>query len=140
MQRHLLIIDDDDDDFDFIQMGSEDVPNLSCAHAKNALTGIERLRSGLYDVVLMDMNMPLISGLECLKMIMEKEAVRDIPIFIYTTEDSDARCDEARQVGAIDCLRKPYSIPALTELITQVLARSEERAMRFRLQQGRGSG
>jgi CheY-like chemotaxis protein len=139
MERHLLVIDDDDDDYDFIQMGLEKLSGVLCVRAKNAQKGLEMLRTGQHDVVLVDMNMPLINGLECLRMIKADPAISRIPIFIYTTENSDALCEEAGRVGAIDCLRKPYSIPAFAGLIRHVLDLSEEQAIRLRHQQGKGN-
>ena len=99
MERHILMIDDDEDEYTFLKEVVDEMPNVKCSYAGNARTGMELLRTGRYDVVLVDMNMPLINGLECLKWIKEDVATSHISAFIYTTCNTDELSAEAHETS-----------------------------------------
>ena len=139
MERHILMIDDDEDEYNFFKLGLEDMPGVKCSYAGNARIGMELLASGLYDLVLIDMNMSLVNGMECLKRIKADDTICNIPAFIYTTGNTEELSNEAAKSGAIDCYKKPYSLGELKNVIKKMLLLSELQAVRFRHRQGKGN-
>jgi CheY-like chemotaxis protein len=121
MKTHLLLIDDDIDEFDFIAPLLRDMPTLKFSYACNGRNGIELMAAELPDVVLLDMNMPAMNGLECLKKIKKTEALKSIPVFMYSNGYSDDLAREARLLGANDCFKKPASERLLRKILSQVL-------------------
>lgn len=113
-------------------------PNVKCSYAGNARTGVELIRSSRPDVVLIDLNMPMVDGLECLRKIKRDAALKDIPIFIYTTNNKGEMCDLALEEGAIECVKKPNSFEVMRETVCKILIASETQALRFRQRQGKG--
>ncbi|MBN1480184.1 sigma-54-dependent Fis family transcriptional regulator [candidate division KSB1 bacterium] len=75
------------------------------------------------DVVLCDINMPKLNGLELLKLLRTMELKRDIPPFIVvvTAYGSEKIAVEAMKAGAFDYLSKPYDIDELRLLVKKIL-------------------
>jgi len=121
MKKHLLLIDDDIDEFDFIARIIEEMPMLKFSYASNGKNGLEQMANDMPDIVLLDMNMPAMNGLECLQKIKKTETLKSIPVYMYSNSHTVSFVNEARQLGATDCLKKPGSIEILREMITRVL-------------------
>jgi len=85
-------------------------------------------RSGAFDLVLMDANMPVMSGVEALRDIRASEAdgVR-IPVWMLTANVSDEDVARYREAGADGVLRKPLDAAALFAVLTDVAAGVEDR-------------
>jgi CheY-like chemotaxis protein len=91
------------------------------AFAYNGIEAIERTRELLPDVILMDIQMPGIDGLEAIRRIRADERTRSIPIIALTAlamQGDQARCLEA---GANDYLSKPVSLKGLAQRISELI-------------------
>lgn len=132
MLRHLLLIDDDEDESDFFSLVLEQLPPVKYSFADNARLGLELIKKERPDLVMLDMNMPAVNGLECLKEIRRHDELRHIPIYIYSNSNDDGLSRAALQNGASGCLKKPQSIEVLKKLIEKTLADTETEAIRFR--------
>jgi Response regulator containing CheY-like receiver, AAA-type ATPase, and DNA-binding domains len=72
-------------------------------------------------LVLLDWNMPLTNGFECLKTIRAAEATRNLPVIMITAESQKSRVVEAIQQGASNYLVKPFSRDKLRDVINDTL-------------------
>ena len=81
------------------------------------------------DLVLMDLHMPGISGLELTAVIREQERFADLPIVFLSVELEASRQLDALRVGADDFLAKPVPPPRLVACVRQRLARARHRAL-----------
>ncbi|MGE4552551.1 MAG: diguanylate cyclase [Desulfovibrionaceae bacterium] len=79
--------------------------------APSALDALNLLDSQAHtiDLVLMDLNMPDMDGIEALRRIKAGGPMRDIPILMVTADDSDANLERAFEAGATDYITKPVS-------------------------------
>ena len=96
--------------------------HLGIAHADEASDGaeaVERCRGRRYDLILMDWNMPTMSGIDALKAI--RKLGSKAAIVMVTTESEKARVVEAVQDGADSYVIKPFQIPVFVERIEAVL-------------------
>jgi DNA-binding response OmpR family regulator len=87
----------------------------------NALEGIERAVSGSFDVVVLDLGLPDLDGVEALRMI---RAVSEVPVVVATARDDEQDIIDVLNKGADDYVVKPYSADHLEARIRAVLRRS----------------
>jgi two-component system KDP operon response regulator KdpE len=88
---------------------------------KNGEAALERLRDQRFDLILLDMNMPGIGGLETCRAI---RAQSEIAIIMLTVRDSEADKVEALDAGADDYVTKPYNPPEFLARIRAALRRT----------------
>jgi two-component system chemotaxis response regulator CheY len=90
-----------------------------------ASSGFEALRSlprEQYDLVVTDINMPDINGLELVSFLKNNEVYRQIPLVIVSTEGSDRDRDKGLELGADAYLVKPFEPETLREVARDLLA------------------
>jgi len=89
-----------------------------------ASSGFEALRllpHEKVDLILTDINMPDINGLEFISYIRNNPNYRDIPVIIISTEGSQKDIDKGKQLGANEYLVKPFEPSQLQELVRAYL-------------------
>jgi two-component system chemotaxis response regulator CheY len=79
-----------------------------CMEAGNGREALERLKGNWVDVIVSDINMPEMGGLELLLVLSQDELYRNIPVIIVSTEGSSERMKEALQRGAKGFIKKPF--------------------------------
>lgn len=127
MKRHLMLIDDDIDEFDFITCLLEEMPSLKVSYACNGSSALKQMSDDVPDVVLLDMNMPAMNGLECLKKIKTSAKLHSIPVYMYSNCRTANFITEAKELGATDCFKKPTTVDVLRKILVIVLNDSDER-------------
>jgi two-component system KDP operon response regulator KdpE len=90
------------------------------ADARTGEDGLDELRSGTYDLVLLDMNMPGLGGIETCRLI---RATSEIAIIMLTVSNSEKDKVDALDAGADDYITKPFSTPELLARIRATLRR-----------------
>jgi two-component system chemotaxis response regulator CheY len=88
-------------------------PGLSFAHAASGLEAIERLSLKRFDLVLLDLNMPDIGGIEVVEFIRGQDKLRALPIVIITTRGDEGSRARALGAGANRFMTKPFTPDAL---------------------------
>jgi two-component system, chemotaxis family, chemotaxis protein CheY len=117
----ILVVDDSKVMRDMIIACLRAEPGLGFAHAGSGLEAIEKLSLRRYDLVLLDLNMPDIGGIEVVQFIRGQDQLKRLPIVIVTTrgdEDSKAR---ALGAGADRFLSKPFSPEAILAVVRELL-------------------
>ena len=107
--RHVLVADDEPHIGRIIKMKLEQGPfRVSLAHdGREALDMLER--AGDVDLVLLDLMMPNVSGLDVLAQIRADERYRDLPCIILTAAGQEQQYRQAMALGATDFMTKPFS-------------------------------
>jgi two-component system KDP operon response regulator KdpE len=88
--------------------------------ARTGEEGLEELRNSNYDLVLLDMNMPGMGGMETCRMIRSSS---DVAIIMLTVNNAERQKVEALDAGADDYVTKPFSTPELLARIRATLRR-----------------
>jgi two-component system chemotaxis response regulator CheY len=91
------------------------------AEAGNGAEALAEIQKGPPDMILSDINMPVMDGLEFLKNLATVEAAKGIPVIMITTEGSEARVVEALSAGAKGYLRKPFTSEQVKERVAPLL-------------------
>lgn len=89
--------------------------------ADDGSTALPKLQANSYDVVLLDWNMPTMSGLELLKAIRSDDNLKSIPVIMVTAEALKDNIVAAAQAGVNDYVVKPFTAGALEEKLKKVL-------------------
>ena len=91
---------------------------------KNGISAIGKLKTERYNLVLMDMQMPIMDGLEAMREIRKDPAApyRDIPIIAFTASISENAPEKCLAAGANDYLPKPYKVDNLKEKIFKLVS------------------
>ena len=121
--KKVLIIDDEPDTITFLGTWLEDLGYATCA-ASDGLGGMEALLSERPDLVLMDLKMPNLSGVQLYRQILGHEELAALPVIFITgvAEVSlfDGSCERLPEPAA--CLAKPVDLQKLLDAITAALA------------------
>jgi len=97
------------------------LPMDEVLHAANGVQALDILKERWVDMVLADINMPVMNGLDLVKAMKSNPQWSDIPIAIVSTEGSRTRIDELHRAGISGYLRKPCRPEELRDLLHQVL-------------------
>jgi two-component system chemotaxis response regulator CheY len=112
--QNILIVDDSPTMRRMVMASLDELQGVSLDQAGSGLEAIERLALAQVDLMILDLNMPDIHGLEVIKFTRQHNAYRALPIIVLTTRgDEDSRV-AALAAGATLYLTKPYSPAALT--------------------------
>jgi two-component system chemotaxis response regulator CheY len=89
--------------------------------AGNGAEGLAEVAKGPLDLILSDINMPAMDGLEFLKNLANVESAKGVPVVMITTEGSEARVVEAISMGARGYIRKPFTPEQVKERVAPLL-------------------
>lgn len=118
----ILIIEDDEDLRDGLAFSlAMDGCETSCAGTKRE--GMEQLKKGRYDLVLLDCNLPDGSGYDLCTEIRE---YGDMPLFMLTARNTEMDEVKALELGAADFMSKPFSLAVLKARIRKILQSAEQ--------------
>ena len=92
--------------------------------AGNGIEALDVLAREWIDVVVSDINMPEMSGIEFLKEAKKDEVFRDVPVIFISTESSDARRKEAEMLGAAGDVKKPFPPALIKDVLLDVLSKA----------------
>ncbi|MBI5179712.1 MAG: response regulator [Nitrospinae bacterium] len=89
--------------------------------ADDGSTALPKLKTNQYDVVLLDWNMPNMTGLELLKAMRAEDSMKSIPVIMVTAEALKDNVVAAAQAGVNDYVVKPFNAATLEEKLRKVL-------------------
>jgi two-component system chemotaxis response regulator CheY len=96
--------------------------NVACVfvEADNGREALMQLEMYSIDLVLLDWNMPKLSGIDFLKQVRAMDKYKDLPIIMVTSEAARFNVIEALKNGATDYITKPINIDLFKEKITKL--------------------
>jgi len=93
----------------------------SVVYAKNGLDALEKIGPELVNLVMTDLNMPYMDGMELIKTLQADPALSEIPVLMVTTENDDAERTQALSYGASGYVVKPIMGDELADNIKSIL-------------------
>jgi len=118
-QRCALIVDDSSTMRQLIGFAVRRIPGLALVEAENGVEALRILGERSFDLILLDINMPVMSGFTLLEELQTRSDVP--PIIVITTEDAQEDIDRALALGAAAYVMKPVTGPVLVDAIRQVI-------------------
>jgi CheY-like chemotaxis protein len=126
-----FLIDDDDDDRYIFQVALSEIDNCyTCLSASDGVAAVEQLSGSpvMPDFIFLDVNMPRMSGHECLIRLREIPHLVQTPIFIYTTSVNKKEHSWFLKNGASGVLIKPTSMMSLVTMLKEIVSGSAHAA------------
>ena len=121
--REILVVDDSKVMREMIIACLRGASNVKFTQAASGLEAIEHLSLRPFDVVLLDLNMPDIGGIEVVEFVRSQEPLRALPILVVTTRGDDTSRERVLAAGASAYMTKPFTPEGL---ISQVLTLLDE--------------
>ena len=121
MSKTILIVDDSATMLMSVRANLQ-LHGFAVEIAADGVQALSKLKTGLKpDLIITDINMPNMGGIEFIKNARAQPGLRFTPILALTTESQQAKRDEAKRLGATGWLVKPVSGADLVKVIKQVV-------------------
>lgn len=131
MARDVLIVDDSETIRRMVKKTMQ-MAGLNFGEVYEAANGIEALAQ-LNDhevaVLLVDINMPTMNGIQLLTRMKQNQRLKDIPIVVVSTEGSQQRIEELENIGAYGYVRKPFHPEQLRDVLKPLLGVKDDAAV-----------
>jgi two-component system chemotaxis response regulator CheY len=120
--KTVLLVDDSATIRRMVQAALRGLASARFVEAANGLEAIEQLSLAKVDLVVLDLNMPDMHGLEVVKFLRKNAVFQKIPIIVLTTRSDDASREAVLAAGASLYLNKPFEPATLTDHARRLLA------------------
>jgi DNA-binding response OmpR family regulator len=121
---HLLVVEDDDDIATLLAYQLEKL-GFTVSRARDGQEAVDNLSSGSFDLVLLDIMLPKLDGLEVLKTMRYRLGLTT-PVIVESAKGEEADIVTALEIGADDYVTKPFSTNVLMAKIKSLLRRTKE--------------
>lgn len=128
MQHDSILItlaDDDEDDRLFFTDAFEELKINTIVNTvnngKELLNYLNHPETILPNIVFLDLNMPILNGIDCLKQIKANDKFKDIAVAIYSTSSSDQDVEDTFVLGANIYIKKPSNFDELKKILSDVV-------------------
>lgn len=101
------------------------VRELTVVEADDGVDALRRIAGTKFDIIITDINMPILDGLKLVKRLRADEAYRNVPIIIITTEGAEEDRQRALALGANAYITKPIQAPQVIQLVRETLSLHE---------------
>jgi two-component system chemotaxis response regulator CheY len=117
----ILVVDDSKVMRDMVVACLRGLEGAMFVQAASGLEAIERLSLGHFDAVVLDLNMPDISGIEVLEFVRAQDRLKSLPIIVVTTRGDDDSRAQALAAGASSYMTKPFTPEAIVAAVAALL-------------------
>lgn len=119
--KQILIVDDSPTMRKMVKLSLRDLQDVNFDEAVNGYEAIEKMKVSPFDLMILDLNMPDMHGLDVLKFVLDNHQYKSAPIVILTTKGDDESRREALALGAKCYLTKPFEPKPLSDQIQDLL-------------------
>jgi two-component system chemotaxis response regulator CheY len=118
---HALVVEDSPTMRQLIVFALSRIRSLKVIEADDGVDALKKLAQRRYDVMITDINMPMMDGLKLVSMVRKDENHRDMPIVIITTEGAQEDRQRALSLGANAYITKPIQAPQVIQKVKELL-------------------
>ena len=126
LMHTILIVDDSPTIRRMVRTAIGTLPDATFSEAMSGLQAIETLAITTVHLVLLDLNMPDMHGLDVLRFIRSHDRYRDLPVMVLTTRGDITSRQAALQAGASAYMTKPFLPSALASSVRELLALTDQ--------------
>lgn len=119
-ERHILVVDDQPETLDLTATVLKSA-GYRVSTADSGGEALDRLIANGIDLVLLDINMPVMDGWETLRLIRADETLTELPVVMFSVKSEFHDKVHSMQEGALDYITKPYEVDDLLARVRHVL-------------------
>jgi two-component system chemotaxis response regulator CheY len=116
-----LVVEDSPTMRQLIVFALNRIRGLTVLEANDGVDALRKLTSQPLDIIVTDINMPIMDGLKLVRRVRSDEAMKDIPIIIITTEGAEEDRQRALALGANAYITKPIQAPQVIAKVKELL-------------------
>ena len=120
-----LIVEDSPTMRQLISFSLKRFKGCKIIEAVDGVAALKKLQAEEVDMILTDINMPVMDGLKLVTLVKSNPRLRDIPIVIITTEGAQEDREKGLQLGADAYVSKPIQSSGLLKIITEILEKEK---------------
>ncbi len=121
--KNVLIVEDSKAIRSLIRIALEESGDFFAQEASNGFEALKMLPTRKFDLIITDINMPDINGLELIGFVKANETYKDIPLIIVSTEKTEQDRKRGMALGAVAYIVKPFKKEELMATVNDTLAR-----------------
>jgi two-component system chemotaxis response regulator CheY len=120
MPKTILIVDDSESIRELVSLSLE-ASGYAIEKGKDGFEALQLLDGREINLVITDLNMPVMDGVHLIKEIRKRVCYSTIPILLFTTEAQQAKKEEAKAAGATGWITKPFAQEKLLDVIKKII-------------------
>ena len=121
-KKRVLIVEDSPTMRQLIKFALKRMPGLDVAEASDGVDALKKLPAGEFDLMLTDINMPIMDGLKLISLMRNNPRYKDIPVVVITTEGGKEDRERGLALGAKAYITKPIQAANLLKVVREILA------------------
>jgi two-component system chemotaxis response regulator CheY len=118
----ILVVEDSPAMRQLLSFAMKRIQGSKVVEATDGVDALKKLSSEKVDIIIADINMPIMDGLKLLSLVRDNTAYKDIPVIIVTTEGAEEDRKRALAIGANDYLTKPIQTQELIKLVSRYIS------------------
>jgi len=118
---NILVVDDSPTMRQLIVFALKRLRDVSITEANDGVDGLKKISSDKFDLVLTDINMPVMDGLKLVSLIRSDATHKEVPIIVITTEGGQEDKDRAMALGATSYITKPIQANSVLTVVKGLL-------------------
>lgn len=120
MTKHLLIVDDSESIRALVAFTLES-SGYTVTKAGDGLEALQKLNGAEFNLIITDLNMPNMDGIQLIRKVRQTEGYSAIPILMLTTESQQSKKEEAKSAGATGWIVKPFVPEKLLDVVKKII-------------------
>jgi two-component system chemotaxis response regulator CheY len=121
-KQRCLVVEDSPTMRQLIVFALKRIPGLEIVEASDGVDALKKLPDGQFDVILTDINMPIMDGLKLISLMKSNPTYKDIPVVVITTEGARDDREKGLALGAKAYITKPIQTTVLLKVIKEILS------------------
>jgi two-component system, chemotaxis family, chemotaxis protein CheY len=121
-ENNFLVVEDSPTMRQLITFALKRIPGSKIVEANDGIDALKKLSSQKFDIILTDINMPIMDGLKLVSMVRNDPVHKAIPIIIITTEGADEDRKRGLALGANAYIAKPIQTADLLSVVNEIIS------------------